>query len=134
MQVPLQIAFHNIDRTDELEALIEERMAWLEQISNRITSCHVMVEAPHRHHRRGNGYHVRIDLSLPGGEIVVHRGPSQDAPLRDLPTTIRDAFDVARRQLDDHVGRQRNGGKNHDREKRGAGVPTLPDSTDEMTS
>jgi len=114
MHVPLQIAFHNLDRSEAVKALIEEKVESLERFFGRITSCRVVVEAPHRHHRRGNQYLVRIDLAVPGGEIVVNRDPPKHTDSSDLHVAIRDAFEAAQRQLEDHARRHRHQVKSHE--------------------
>ncbi len=118
MQVPPQIAFHNLDCSDAIKELIEERVAWLERYYDRIISCGVVVEEPHRRHRQGNQYQVRIDLTVPGVELVSKHEPPDhpDDPARnwDLATTIRHTFDIARRRLEEYVRRQRNEVKSHD--------------------
>jgi cold shock CspA family protein len=88
-----------------VEAQIRHRAEELEQFSDRVSACKVMVEAAHRHRRQGRIYHVRIDLTVAGGQIVVNREPSQDHAHEDLHVTIRDAFDAARRRLQDHMRR-----------------------------
>jgi ribosomal subunit interface protein len=109
MQVPLQIAFQNLDGSEAIKELIEERVAWLERYCDRIIGCRVVVQEPHRHHRQGNLYQVRIDLTVPGAEIVVNHEPPGDPERRarhgDLDTAIRQAFDAVRRKLEDHVRR-----------------------------
>jgi ribosomal subunit interface protein len=114
MQVPLQIAFHNLDRSESVTALIEEKVAWLERFYDRITGCRVVVEAPHRHRRQGKAYLVRIDLTVPGSEIVVNREASLHVQAQDLHIAIRDAFEAARRRLEDHVRKQRKEVKTHE--------------------
>jgi cold shock CspA family protein/ribosome-associated translation inhibitor RaiA len=103
MQVPVQIAFHHLECSEAPERLIEEKAAWLERFCDRITSCRVVVEAPHRRHRRGNGYQVRIDLAVPGAEIVVRRDPPLCLADRDLRAAIGQAFDAARRRLEEYA-------------------------------
>ncbi len=124
MQVPLQIAFHNLERSDVLAELIEEKAAWLERFCGRITSCRVLVGAPHRRRRHGNPYQVRIDLTVPGGEFVVNleAAPCGRGPILDA--AIRDAFEAARRCLEDHARRQRKGMKGH-RQAPSVGGPGL---------
>lgn len=61
-----------------------------------------MVEAPHQHHRQGNIYHVRINLTLPGEELVIDRA-SQNQSHENLYVAIRDAFAVAQRQLKNYA-------------------------------
>ena len=98
MQVTPEIALRDVPRTPEIDAVIEEGIAMLDQTGRRITSCRLMVELPHRRHRSGNSYHVRIDLRLPGTEILVNRPPSLSGP--EEPTVaIADAFATARARL-----------------------------------
>lgn len=114
MQIPLQISFRGIDHSDAVEADLRERAGRLEQFYGRITGCRVVVEAPHARHRKGKLYHVRIDLTVPGAEIVVGRDPGLHHAHEDIYVAIRDAFDAARRQLEDHVRRARGDTKRHD--------------------
>ena len=39
-------------------------------VYDRIVRCEVMIETPHRHHRNGRQFHVRVRLTVPGGEIA----------------------------------------------------------------
>lgn len=114
MQTPVQIAFHGLDCSEATRGLIEEKVAWLERYFDRITGCRVVVEMPHRHSRQGNQYHVRIDLALPGSEIVVNRDSARRTANQDLEVAIGHAFDAARRQLEEHVRRRRQEVKNHE--------------------
>lgn len=107
MQVPLQITFRNMDPSPALEDRIRSRADELEQFFDRIISCRVMVEAQHRHHQQGKIFHVRIDLAIPGAEMVVNRDPAEHHAHEDAHVAVRDAFDAARRQLQDAVRRMR---------------------------
>jgi cold shock CspA family protein/ribosome-associated translation inhibitor RaiA len=131
MILPLQIAFRNMKSSDAVEARVREEVQKLETFYNRITRCRVIVEIPHRHHRKGDLYHVRIDMTVPGAELVVKREPSLRAALRqtdsekhsksyepraahkDIFVVIRDAFKEARRQLQDFARRERGDIKLH---------------------
>jgi len=107
MQVPLQVSFLGMEPSPAVEARIREKAAKLERFSTRIVGCRVTVEAPHRHHRHGKLYSVRIDLSVPGKEVSVsHTGPLNHAH-EDVYVAIRDAFDAAGRQLQDHARKMR---------------------------
>ena len=101
MQVPLEIVFHNVDRSPAVEAAVRERAAKLEQFAENITSCRVTVEAPHKSHQQGNLYTVRVDLHFPGGEAVANRSPAEHHAHEDVYVALRDAFKAARRQLQD---------------------------------
>jgi ribosome-associated translation inhibitor RaiA len=103
MQEPLRIAFRNMEPPVGAEEQVRERAAELERFFDRIIACGVVVEARHRRHHQGNLYHVRIDLIVPDREIVVRRDPHDDHAHEDLHVAIRDAFNAAQRQLQDHV-------------------------------
>jgi ribosomal subunit interface protein len=110
----LQISFHEIPHSDAADALVRDRAEKLERFHPRITSCRVMLDAAHRHHRKGKDYRVRIDLTVPGAEIVVANNPPEDPVHEDLYAAIDHAFDVAQRRLEDHARRQRGFVKNHE--------------------
>ncbi|SJZ53912.1 ribosomal subunit interface protein [Enhydrobacter aerosaccus] len=110
----LQITFRNMDASEAVEARIRERAAELEQFYDRIVSCRVVIEAPHRRHEQGKLFHIRVDLKVPGREIVVKRDPEQHHAHEDIHVAVRDCFDAVRRQLEDHVRRQRGDVKGHE--------------------
>ncbi len=114
MQLPLQIAFHNMERSETIENAVREKAAKLDEFAGQIMGCRVVVEAPHRHHERGNQYQVRIDVTIPGGEIVVTREPPEHTTYKEINIALRDAFDSARRQLEDYVRRVRSAVKVHE--------------------
>jgi cold shock CspA family protein len=114
MKLPLQIAFHNMPHTAEIESAIRANAEWLDNYYDRIMSCRVVVDRPHMHHKEGNLFQIRIDLKVPGAELVVKREPSQHKDFKDLDIMIRDAFDEARRQLEDYARQQRGEVKAHE--------------------
>jgi cold shock CspA family protein len=77
-------------------------------------SCRVVVEAQHQHHHKGNLYHVRVDITVPGHELVVSRDPKDHQAHQDVYVAIRDAFDAARRQLEDYARKLRGDVKEHE--------------------
>lgn len=116
MDVPLEIRFHNLTPSVAVETAIRERVARLERLYPRLTSCRVAVEAPHRQHRKGNILSVHIDLGLPRGELAVTREPHKVRERYthpDVYKALRDAFDAAERQLLDFKNRQRGEVKPH---------------------
>jgi len=100
--------------SEAIEKNIREKAAKLDDFYEKIIGCRVLVEAPHRHHRKGKLYHVRIDLTLPGSEIVINREPSRHASHKDLYVAIRDAFTAARRKIQDFTRRRRGVMKIHE--------------------
>ena len=109
----LQITFRNIDASPTVEAKIRERAGELERFCDRIVSCRVVIEAPHRR-RHGDLFHIRVDLKVPGKEIVVKRDPPDHHAHEDIYVAVRDCFDAVRRQLEDYVRRRRGDTKAHE--------------------
>jgi cold shock CspA family protein/ribosome-associated translation inhibitor RaiA len=107
MLTPMQITFRHMDSSAELEARIQEKAAKLEEFGGELMGCRVVVEPMGKHHHQGNLYDVRIDLTVPGEEIAVTQEASQHPEYKDVLIAIRDAFDSARRQLEDYVRRRR---------------------------
>jgi len=107
MQLPLQVSFRHMEHSAALEALIQDKAARLEHFADQLLSCRVVVEPAGKHHQHGNQYAVRLDLTVPGEEIVVTREPGEHTEYRDIQVALRDAFDAACRQLEDHVRRRR---------------------------
>jgi cold shock CspA family protein len=132
MIIPVQITFRNVASTPEVEAKIRARAQKLEKFYSPITSCRVLVEAPARHRQKGYSFHVRIDLTVPEGEIVVKREPTLYPKEKDigderrrklmetrperkhLEVAIREAFHAARRRLEDHARQKRADVKTHE--------------------
>jgi len=132
MQVPLQITFRNMESSPIVEEWVRAAADRLETFYGQIMGCRVAVEMPHRHHRKGSMYHVRIDLTLPGGELVIKRQPNirnrvkqtgaaqvkksleVGTPHKNLRLAIDNAFKVAARRLQDYVRRQNGRVKAHE--------------------
>jgi hypothetical protein len=129
MTLPLQLTFRNMKHSAEVEDWVRSEAAKLETFYHRILGCRVAIEVPHRHHRKG--LHVRIDLTLPGKEIVVKREPvayGRKLPVEAISTSrrthakssnaelelaIHDAFKSAGRRVQDFARRQRGDVKRH---------------------
>jgi cold shock CspA family protein/ribosome-associated translation inhibitor RaiA len=113
MKLPLQIAFHHLDRSEQIENLVREKAAWLDNCCDQIMGCRVVIDLPHKHHQSGNQYLVHIDITVPGEEIVVKREPPQHTVDKDISIALHEAFDSARRQLEDYMRRRRRDVKSH---------------------
>jgi cold shock CspA family protein len=131
--IPTQVTFRALPHSDALEADVRERVAWLEQFYAGIVRCRVLIEVPHRHRHDGRHFHVRIELTVPGGPpIVVSHEPSLHGRLKDVEedahhketeiesvhryasVAVREAFDAARRRLEGFAREQRGAVKMHD--------------------
>ena len=118
MQIPLQVIFHNMDRSPAMEAKIREKANRLEKFCPDIIGCQVEIEAPHQHHHQGNLYRVRLRVTVPGSEINVTRSPGEHHAHEDPYVAFRDAFRAARRQLEDYSRTRRGAIKDHSVGKR----------------
>jgi ribosomal subunit interface protein len=109
MKARLQITARDFDLTDAVESLIRDKADKLGTFCDQIVSCRVVLEQPHRRMQKGVLYNVRIEMTAPGAELVVKREPHQD-----LQVAIREAFDAARRQLQEYNRRLRGDVKTHE--------------------
>lgn len=126
MQLPLQISFRHMDPSPNVETAIRKRAERLDRFFPRIMGCRVVVEAPHRHHRKGKLYEVRIDLTVPGEEIAVTRSGPRNHAHEDVYVAIRDAFNTADRLLEDHARKFRGDTKRHEAPLRGKVARLFP--------
>lgn len=114
MQVPLEISFRGVQKTEAIENLIRTEAAKLEQICNYMVSCHVAVEMPQQHQKSGNPFRVRIDMRVPAGHELVVKRESSEGDMHDaLTKVLRKAFHTANRQLQELLERQRGKVKTH---------------------
>ena len=131
MTLPIKITFRNIEPSDRVEAAVRKEAAKLEKFYSAIMSCRVAIEAPEHRRRYGGLYRVRIDLGVPGGELVINNEPylrgsvqaeeqtrtakqlEVNTPHKHIQVAIRDAFRVARRKLEEYARRQRRDVKAH---------------------
>jgi ribosome-associated translation inhibitor RaiA/cold shock CspA family protein len=126
MKQPLEITFRDMPHSDAVEAKIREKAAKLDEFYDHIMACHVVIEAPHLHHHQGNLFHVRIDLTVPNGVIVINRDPKEHHAHEDAYVAIRDAFNAARRKLQDFSRKQRGDVKFHETPPHGTVSEIVP--------
>ncbi len=113
MQIPVQISFHGIDKSDAVETRIREKVAKLEQFFDRITGSRVVVEKHHSSRTqlvtKDQPFHVSIVVEVPGEELVVKRDPKSQEALKDhqdINIAVQDAFAVMQRHLKEYVDRK----------------------------
>jgi ribosomal subunit interface protein len=121
MQTPLQITFRDMPVSEAVEAKIRERADTLDKFFPNIVACHVAVESTARAHQKGKLYYLRVELTVPGKQIVSNRHPDQHHAHEDIYVAVRDAFDEARRQLEDYSHRLKGAVKHHRRPEPEAG-------------
>ena len=114
MQVPVEIAFRRCEPSSEIRSEVSRQVRRLEKFSARITSCHVVVTGPETRHRRGGLFDVKLRVVMPEHNDVVVDRSHADAPQREHAlVAIRDAFDIAVRQIEDVAREMRGQVKGH---------------------
>jgi len=114
MKQPLQIQFHGMEASAAVETRVRELAGRLGALAPDLMTCRVGVELAQKHQHQGRPYSVRIDLTLPGHELVVNKVQDED-----VYVALRDAFDNMKRQLDEVVRKRRGQEKQHAPELRG---------------
>jgi ribosome-associated translation inhibitor RaiA len=114
MQQPLQIVWRGMEASPALETNIHEHVTKLEVFCDHIIGCRVVVEQLHRHKHRGNLFNVRVDVTVPGTELVVNHEHRKDHGHEDAFVAARDAFNAMGRRLEDFVRRERGHVKSHE--------------------
>ncbi len=122
MQQALQIHIHDIPPSEALEARIREKVAKLEEFHPNIIGCRVAVEQQRRHHHQGREYCVTIDVHVPGHHVVANRDHHED-----VYVALRDAFDSARRELEDFAREDRRQVKEHELPQHGRIARLMPE-------
>ena len=108
MALEALITFRHMNHDNALDATIQQKVVKLERFFDRISKCEVVVEAPNAgHHNKGAHFRVRIALHVPGEELVVDRDPAKAADHDDPAVAIRDAFEAAKRKLQDYTRRRK---------------------------
>ena len=108
MKPPLQITIKDIPETPAIEARLRLKAERLARFCGNINFCRVTLEVPEKRKHQGKLYNVRIDITVPGKELVVKRDLRED-----LYVSIRDAFHDARRELEEYVRIRRGDVKTH---------------------
>ncbi len=104
MRNALRLRWRNVTPSEAVEQHVRDEVERLERFHDRITGCEVTLDAPSRHHRNdAQKYRVRIEVTIPGGTLVVARDRARNRAQSDLYLAVRQAFREAKRQLQDHV-------------------------------
>jgi len=103
----LEIAWHNVEKSEPLETRIRERVEKMHRYFDHINSCHIVVERPHRSQHNGKEFHLRIEVRVPEHEIVISKDPGDNRDHFDPQIAVRDAFDAMDRRLETHSQKMR---------------------------
>ncbi len=105
MEVPLQVTYRGMPPSEALSDRVREHAAKLTTFHRRILGCKVAIEAPSPHHRHGGHFRVRVDVVVPGAELVVSNHDT--SPIgEDAHAAVDGVFKNASRVLRDHQKKQ----------------------------
>jgi cold shock CspA family protein/ribosome-associated translation inhibitor RaiA len=120
MTIRLQIAFEGLPASDSLRQRIRAETQKLEKFQDRIIGCRVVVRGRSRRRAHGDLYAIRVHITTSGSrDIVIDRNPDADHAHEDAYVAIRDAFNAARRRLQDRHRRLEGKMKAHAEPSRG---------------
>jgi len=108
MQVPLQITMRNMEHSAAVEQRIRDKAEKLNQYSDQIISCQIVVEQGQAHRQNGALYNIRILLTMPRKELVVTNNEQEN-----LYMAIRDAFNDMVRKIEDTARKMHGDIKHH---------------------
>jgi len=94
-----QVVFHNIDQTSAINDAVQKRINKLERYCGQIIAGRVVLDSPHNNHHKGKVYFVGLEIHTPSKEVRVNQEQHDNHAHEDLYVAIRDAFNVAERQL-----------------------------------
>ena len=129
MDVPPEIAFRNVEATEELKERILEGIDKLEEVYPGLVACRVMVEDTTPGRRSGNEYNVRLELSIPNKTIMVEQDQDPSSDNADVHQMLREAFSVGRKRLLKVKDMQRGHVKDHHLPPHGRVTRLLVDDT-----
>jgi ribosome-associated translation inhibitor RaiA len=123
MAFPLQITFRNMAPSRIFANRIRELARRLERFSAHIIQCAVVVQQPHQSTTQGVIFEVHVNLTVPGCLIAIRRTHGTDPSHTDPYVALRDAFNAARRKLQDYERQNRDRARLPGPEAAGAQAP-----------
>lgn len=122
MQLPSQIVFRDLPRSNAIETDIRKRIKKLSLFSDHIMHCDVEIEKVNKNPQSGKIFLTKITITVPGRDIVINRKQNED-----IYVALRDAFNAARRQLKNYERQNRGQVKHHELPTRGLIITLLQD-------
>ena len=100
MQVPLEVIYNGVDRSEWSENFVREQVERLNRYAADMIACRVAIEQPHHHRNKGNPFHVRVEVTLPPRKDLVAVAEPKTVPASsELRNVIRDAFRAMEKQV-----------------------------------
>jgi ribosomal subunit interface protein len=118
MQLPVNITYRGIDKSEAIDQLVLDKAARLDKFCDHINRCDVAIEQPNHAHHKGNLFRVRIDVTVAGGhELVADEKETNNGGHDSLAKAVNGAFKTMERELRRVVDKQRQDVKTHARSR-----------------
>ncbi len=106
LDIPLEIAFVGMESSDHLSHQIKKQAKKLERFRDYIIQMRVALEADHKGSQKTE-VNVKVEVSVKGNMLVAKRSgrPHRSVDNADFYGILREAFDVATRQVDAYIGK-----------------------------
>lgn len=125
MQLPLEITYRGVEKTDEVDNFVRDKASRLDKFCDHITRCDVIIEHPNTAQHSGSPFRVRIDVTVPPHhELVVDEKPTKHEMHDPLTKVVNTAFKAMERQLKEVCDRQNLKVKAHNTDEQPANEAT----------
>ena len=111
--IPTTIVSRGVEPSEALRAAARRQVERLERFAGDILACRVAVESVERRHRQGRRFNASVHVVMYGCELDAGNEPALDPRYEDPYCAIADAFDAARRRVQDRVRVRRGEVKSH---------------------
>lgn len=117
MQTPLQIVFHGMESSPDVEAFARQRAdQYLERHYSRVTACRISINMPHVA-RPGAGAQIsaKVEVDVPGRRDLIVGSDTADTrgTTRTIEDALNSAFQAVVRQLDQLADIRSNAERGH---------------------
>jgi cold shock CspA family protein/ribosome-associated translation inhibitor RaiA len=125
----VEITFRGVEpHEDAFRAEIERQAAKLGKLYGQIMNIRVVVEAPPGHKKHGATHKVSVEVLLSQRKkLVANREHRESGAHEEVTFVVREAFDAARRQLEEFSSRQSREVKAHEAPPHGTVSEIFPE-------
>ena len=106
---PIQVTIRDLPYSEAIQSHVHKKAEKLDHYYHNIQRCCVVIDMPQKHKHQGKLFRVRINLGVPGKDLVVNHKFDED-----VYVAIRDAFQAMSRQLEEYARKRRGHVKTHE--------------------
>ena len=119
MQIATRLIFHDVPRSEWVQAYVTERLDKLDRLAGGITSCRLTLAREQSSHHQGNVYSVLVEVRLPPHhDLAARKQHAIKDMATELPALITQTFAAIESQLKKTADLRRGSERNHERQSR----------------